>query len=235
MMILGGIQKNSFIDYPGKISCVIFVSGCNFDCPYCHNPSLVDPFRAEKRVVIKERAIMDFLHKRRDLLEGVVISGGEPTLSNGLIPFCKRIKQMGYPIKLDTNGSRPQVLDLLIREGLVDYIAMDIKTAPELYSVFIKRNFEAREILSGIQLIMASGKDYEFRTTCIRPIVNDRIIEKIARIIKGAHLYALQKFVSRDVLRPEFFRGSVAGYNEKELFRLKSIVEPWVRECIVRC
>jgi len=228
---IGGLQKTSFIDYPGKISCVIFLSGCNFECPYCHNPSLV---KGRQKATITADAIMDFLYKRRGLLEGVAISGGEPTLSPGLIPLCKRIKRLGYPIKLDTNGSRPRVLASIIREGLVDYIAMDIKTIPGHYSTFIKKGFAGQEIIQSIHLIMESGIDYEFRTTCVRPIINKRIMEEIAGLIKGARLYVLQRFVLKNVLRPEFFHGPEDGFNEEELFQLKTIVEPWVKRCIVR-
>ena len=233
-MVLGGIQKNSFIDYPGKISCVLFVFGCNFDCPYCHNPSLVkgNPAKDEK---IEEDVIFDFLRSRREFLDGVVISGGEPTLRKDLVSFCERVKDMGYPIKLDTNGSRPKVLDILIRDDLVDYIAMDIKTIPEMYGVYIKRGLGPQEILASIRLIMESGKDYEFRTTCVKPIVDDHIIEMIGGLIRGANLFALQSFVSREVLHPEFFQDIGAGYSEEELYNFKSIAEPWVKRCIVRC
>ena len=232
-MVLGGIQKNSLIDYPGKISCVIFMAGCNFQCPYCHNPSLVEPQEGTHKFEIEE--VFSFLDSRRTFLEGVVISGGEPTLQPDIVPFCERIKQMGYPVKLDTNGSRPKVLEHLIRNDLVDYIAMDIKTLPELYGAFFKTDCGSHEILSSIQLIMECGKDHEFRTTCVKPIINDRVIEGIARLIKGAHLYALQQFVSKDVLRPEFFRGPGSGHSVEELFHFGSIAEKWVRKCVVRC
>ena len=231
-MILGGIQKNSFIDYPGKISCVLFTSGCNFVCPYCHNPCLVRCNPAQKGE--KEADVMAFLYKRREFLEGVVVSGGEPTLSPDLLPFCEKIKKMGYSLKLDTNGSRPRVLDLLIREGLVDYIAMDIKTLPELYSDFIKKDFDERRLFTSIQLIMESGKDYEFRSTCVKPMVDAEIIKEISNLIKGARLYALQKFVPTDVLCPDFFNDSGSGYNEDDLFHFKSIAGQSVVRCIVR-
>ena len=134
-MIIGGWQKNSFIDYPEKISCVLFVSGCNFDCPYCFNPDLV---RNNPKNILDLTRIYDFLENRKGLLDGVVISGGEPTLHNELFLLCKNIHQMGYPIKLDTNGSRPQVIKKLIDAGMIDYIAMDIKTDPFNYSPLIQ-------------------------------------------------------------------------------------------------
>ncbi len=233
-MVIGGIQKNSLIDYPGKISCVIFVAGCNFQCPYCHNPSLIHSHPTTPGFEIEEEEVFRFLDSRRAFLEGVVVSGGEPTIQPDIVSFCERIKQMGYPIKLDTNGSRPETIGLLIREDLVDYVAMDIKTIPERYSAFFKSDCGPHEILSSIQLIMECGKDHEFRTTCVKPIINDRAIAGIARLIKGSHLYVLQKFISKDVLRPEFFRGPGSGHSVEELFHLGSIAEKWVRKCVVR-
>ena len=174
-MFLGGLQKNSLIDYPGKVSCVLFTSGCNFRCPYCHNPSLVVSVEKGKKEHIEEKAAMDFLHRRRGLLDGVVISGGEPTLHGDLFGLCRKIKQMGYPIKLDTNGSRPEMLTALIGEDLVDYIAMDIKTLPEYYGRYIKKGFDPQPLLSSIRLIMKSEKPYEFRTTCVNPIIDAHI------------------------------------------------------------
>ncbi|MBW1769313.1 MAG: anaerobic ribonucleoside-triphosphate reductase activating protein, partial [Deltaproteobacteria bacterium] len=139
-MLFGGLQKSSLIDYPGKLSCVLFLSGCNFDCPYCHNPGLVKG-RFSDHAQFEEKTVYDFLEKRRGFLDGVVVSGGEPTLQKDLVSLCEKLKEMGYPVKLDTNGSRPQVLRSLIDEGLVDYIAMDIKTDLLRYSSFIKNDF----------------------------------------------------------------------------------------------
>ena len=125
-MRIGGLQKNSLIDYPGKISSVIFLSGCNFDCPFCHNPDLVRGCLSYTADLCSPD-VCQFLKQRRGFLDGVVISGGEPTLDENLMDFCESIKQLGYPIKLDTNGSRPRILKQLIDDGLIDYIAMDLK------------------------------------------------------------------------------------------------------------
>ena len=169
-MVFGGLQKNSFIDYPGRISCVLFVSGCNFDCPYCHNPGLVKggPMASPS---LNGEAVFEFLERRKRFLDGVVISGGEPTLQKGLVCLCEKIKKMGYPVKLDTNGSRPKTVKKLVDEGLVDYIAMDIKTDPLHYPRSIKKDSDPDSILSSIQIIMNSALPYEFRTTCVKPIV----------------------------------------------------------------
>jgi pyruvate formate lyase activating enzyme len=141
---------------------------------------------------------------------------------------------MGYPIKLDTNGSRPQVIKRLIDEQLVDYIAMDIKTDPCRYSPSIVENSNPDHIISSIQIIMESPLAYEFRTTCVKPIVDSHDVKKIAKIIKGATLYALQHFHNSRVLHPDFFREIKPDYSEDELMRLKAIAEPLVKKCIVR-
>jgi len=232
-MVFGGLQKSSLIDFPGRLSCVIFLSGCNFDCPYCHNPSLAAG-KAGSGDLITQENIYDFLDMRRDFLDGVVISGGEPTIQKNLFKLCEGIKQRGYSIKLDTNGSRPGELKRLITNGLVDYIAMDLKTDPQNYKGLICGNFNPDDLLSSIVTIMQTASDYEFRTTCVKGFVDERIIENIARLIKGANLYALQTFNHVEVLHPEFFRDREKGLEPYEIDRLKSIAEPWVKECVVR-
>lgn len=232
-MRIGGLQKNSLIDYPGKISSVIFFSGCNFDCPYCHNPDLA-------RGCLSCSAgfncadICDFLQNRRGFLDGVVISGGEPTLDDNLVDLCVHIKQLGYPIKLDTNGSRPQVLKQLLDDGLIDYIAMDLKTDPILYSAYITANSNPDPILTSIRYVMESGIDYEFRTTCVKLIVTPQTIENISLLIHGARLYVLQRFNHHQVLHPEFFRDHNYAYTAEELVQLKAIAEQSVANCIIR-
>ena len=234
-MNVAGIQKSSLIDYPGVVSCVLFTRGCNFRCPYCHNPSLVVPNGKGKRGQIAEEALMEFLHLRKGLLSGVVISGGEPTLQGDLIRFCRRIKQMGYPVKLDTNGSRPKLLAALIEKDLVNYIAMDIKTPPEYYPVYIKKGVDPQPVLESIRLIMTSGKPYEFRTTCARPMITINGVEKIARFIENARLYVLQPFVPGEILHPDFFDGNRKNlYQEKDLNRFRVMAEKWVQKCDVR-
>lgn len=232
-MVIGGLQKNSFIDYPGKISCVVFVSGCNFHCPYCHNPRLAKNNPAQSFSLNGEE-VFEFLEMRKPFLDGVVISGGEPTLHKDLVYLCERIKKMEYPVKLDTNGSRPQALKELIKEKLVDYIAMDIKTDPQHYSLYIKRDCDPNSIISCIQIIMESDINYEFRTTCVKPIVNADAIENIARIIQGCKLYALQRFNHAEVLDPQFFEDVDAAFDEDEFMSLRSLAAPWVEKCIIR-
>jgi pyruvate formate lyase activating enzyme len=232
-MRFGGLQKYSLIDFPGKVSCVLFLSGCNFDCPYCHNPDLV---RGEQLCSssMDEAEIYAFLERRKGLLDGVVISGGEPTLVENLAPLCEKIKGMGYHVKMDTNGSRPKVIKRLTDESLVDYIAMDIKTAPSRYATLIKKEYDSNDIRTSIRIIMDSSLPHEFRTTCVKPFVDRHIIEHLVRIVSGAHLYVLQRFNNTRILHPEFFKEAEPGYDMDELMLMKSIAEPWVKECIVR-
>jgi len=232
-LLIGGLQKNSLIDFPGKVSCVLFLPGCNFDCPYCHNPDLVTGNHLSSSP-LDVSGVCEFLEQRKGLLDGVVISGGEPTLAKDLPPLCEKIKGMGYAVKLDTNGSRPHVIRHLINEGLLDYIAMDIKTAPSEYARFVRIDGDSTDIRASIQIIMESPVHYEFRTTCVKPLVDSDIIESVAKTIKGANRYVLQRFNDTKVLHPEFFEEVEPEYSMDELTSLQTIAEPWVKECILR-
>ncbi len=230
-MIIGGLQKTSLIDYPRKVSCVVFFSGCNFDCPYCYNPDLA---KGRPSTILTTNAIYEFLSRRKGFLDGVVLSGGEPTIHNDLFSFCKTIRQMGYPIKLDTNGSRPQIIQRLIDERLIDYIAMDLKTDPQNYSPVIQKHCHPEHILSSIRIIMESMIPHEFRTTCVKPLVDADVILRVSQYIKGAMLYALQRFQNVRVLHPEYFENYDFHDEDDFLSSLKAIAEPWVKQCLVR-
>jgi pyruvate formate lyase activating enzyme len=232
-MVFGGLQKHSLIDYPGKMSCVLFTTGCNFNCPYCHNPELAKGY-IQQHLPLEEKNIYDFLALRKGFLDGVVISGGEPTLHKNISSICQNIREMGYAIKLDTNGSRPKILKQLIDERSVDYIAMDIKTDPFAYCPLIAKDCKPESILTSIKIVLESNLPHEFRTTCIDPLVNAGIIERIAKLIQGARLYALQKFQSDRVLHPEFFKENGSCLSTQDLLRFQSIASHWVKSCIVR-
>lgn len=167
-------------------------------------------------------------------MDGVVVSGGEPTLQPDLVDLCRKIKEFGFPVKLDTNGSRPRVLQHLIEADLVDYIAMDLKTDPVLYRSFIQADCRPDPLVDSIALIMDCGVDYEFRTTCVKPIVTARTIENILQLIAGAKLYALQRFRNGDVLHPEFFNNSQCEYSAEQMLQLKALAEQAVDQCIIR-
>lgn len=205
-MIIGGIQKQSLIDFPGKISCVLFTQGCNFQCPYCHNPQLV---KSGKDSSIGEAWLWDFLKRRTGFVDGVVITGGEPTLQKDLVTFCGKIKAMGYLLKLDTNGSRPQVVQELIEEGFVDYIALDIKTDPSSYSPVLCGDSQQFAILETIRAVLTSSVEHELRTTCVKPLVDDTMIEGIVPMVSGANLFSLQQLRTNSaMLNPEYMKGA---------------------------
>ena len=231
----GGFQKHSLIDFPGTIACVIFTQGCNFRCPYCHNPDLIPPpgRGSGKSTYLEE--VFAFLKKRRGLLDGVVITGGEPTLQWGLDQFCLKIRKMGYKVKLDTNGSRPGVLENLLARKLVDYVAMDIKTHLALYPKLTGPNIDPALIRKSIELIMDQAPDYEFRTTCVRPFIDEKIMEDIGKLIHGANLYILQA-CTRDasMLDPEFSMDKKKFYSRDQLLELKKLVENQVQSSILR-
>lgn len=206
-MVIRGLQKLTLLDYPGKVACTIFTDGCNFACPFCHNASLVhhpgQPARGSAPAV-SEGEIFAFLEKRRRVLDGVCISGGEPLLQTGLAPFLARIKALGYSIKLDTNGSLPDRLRALVDAGLVDAVAMDIKNTPERYAETIGRTqFDMAPILESIAFLKTLHGRYEFRTTVVREFHTLADMEAIARWLSDAERYYLQSFSdSGDVLTP---------------------------------
>jgi len=232
-MRFGGIQKNSLIDYPGKVSCVLFVAGCNFNCPYCHNPDLARgvPPSADR---VRLETAFEFLENRRGLLEGVVLSGGEPTLEPRLVEICKRIQSLGYPVKLDTNGSRPDTLVRLFEAGCIDYVAMDLKAPPALYTPGLSPRPVTADIEASIQLIMSSGRDYEFRTTCVRPFAGPEAILDIARCIRGARKYVLQKFNPGIVLDPSFCEVHAQQPDDARLEEMRRNIAPLVGACSIR-
>lgn len=232
-MLFGGLQKNSLIDFPGKIATVLFATGCNFDCPYCHNPDLVKA-PVDPAGTFDQQFAYDFLKKRKGFIEGVVISGGEPTLQKDLGKVCREIKKMGFPVKLDTNGSHPQVIARLVQDGLLDYIAMDIKTDPVKYAPVILKKHRPENLLESIRVIMESDIAYEFKTTCIKPLVNETVIKTISRLISGATLYVLQQFQKTNILRPEYFKDYPEQYTAKDLQPFKSVAAEWVKECLIR-
>ncbi|MCK9575442.1 MAG: anaerobic ribonucleoside-triphosphate reductase activating protein [Clostridia bacterium] len=193
-MIIGGYVKNSFVDYPQNISAVIFTVGCNMNCWYCHNKNLItmsEKIKGQQKKLKTE--IFDFLRNHRCFLDAVVISGGEPTLQNDLFEFIIAIKSMGYKVKLDTNGTNPDCIHKLIKNKLVDYIAMDIKAPLNKYNTITETNNNLKDIEKSIKLIMDSLIDYEFRTTFAPPLTVDELVQ-IAQIITGANNYCIQKY-----------------------------------------
>lgn len=192
-MRIGGIQKLTLIDYPGKIATTVFTVGCSFRCGFCHNPELVLPEKFPEMNEM-EKEFFELLEKRKGKLEGVCITGGEPTIQPDIIEFIRKIKSLGYFVKLDSNGSNPHVLEKIFKEGLVDFIAMDIKSAPENYSKVVGLKVDIEKIKKSVKMIMESGIDYEFRTTVVPGMHTGGEFLEIAKWIKGAKAYYLQEY-----------------------------------------
>jgi len=230
-MIIGGFQGFSLIDYPDKICAIVFTQGCNFRCPYCHNPELIDTKRSRSGR-FKEEEILSFLERRKGKLEAVTITGGEPLLQAGLEDFLLKVKGLGYLVKLDTNGSFPQRLEKILESETVDYLAMDIKTSLDKYESVVGKKIETAQILKSIRLIMDSGLDYEFRTTVVKPLLEKDDFIKIGQLVEDSRLFVLQGFVSSKVLDDE--RLDMCSYSDEELDSFKQIVEGFVQRCTVR-
>lgn len=229
-MIISGLQKTTLIDYPGKIAAIVFTRGCNFRCAYCHNPELVD---AEKYYPeISEQEIMDFLDKRRGVLEGIVITGGEPLIHSDIKSFITKAKNLDYAVKLDTNGMNPELLQELIDEKLIDYIAMDIKHHLEKYSEVTPTDPNISKIQKSINIIMNSGLDYEFRTTVLPKLFNKQDFEEIGQLIKGAKIYYLQQFRPLKTLDQSYEKEK--SFSDIELQAFKKILENYIDKCEIR-
>ena len=238
IMLICGLQKVSMVDYPEKIASTIFTGGCNLRCPYCHNSLLVT--RLQESETIKKRIVMDYLKNRVGLIDAVVISGGEPLIyGDEILEFIKQIKSLGYLIKLDTNGTFPETLEKILSEGIVDYVAMDIKNSPDHYGItcgdvtlidnrfknticksidIIKRYYDLKEI------------DYEFRTTTVKGFQNENDFKLIGEWLKGSPKYYIQNFVNSGNL----INKDCSGFTEKELIKFKKIVEPYFGSVEIR-
>ena len=207
--IIGGIQRTSLLDFPDKISAIVFTQGCNFNCGYCHNPDLL----SSKKDIYSTDVFFEFLEKRKGKIDGVVITGGEATLQPDLIPFIKEIKSRGFLVKLDTNGYRPDVL----KEALdfVDYVAMDIKAPLKKYSDITKTNIDTSKIEKSIKLLQTSNVPYEFRTTVMKAKISYNDFKEIGKLIKGTENYFLQKFESKTRINDETLKNEVSYSNEE--------------------
>ena len=228
--IFAGIQKLTLLDYPGKVACTLFTRGCNFRCPFCHNASLV--IRSEEQNAYENAEILAFLKKRQGILDGVAITGGEPTLMSGLYDMIKEIKSLGYSVKLDTNGTRPDVLRRLINDCLVDYVAMDIKNSPEKYAVTcgLPKTYDLSKIEESINFLMEERVDFEFRTTVAKPFHDESDFVKIGEWLQGSEKFFLQQFKnSGDIIGQEIF-----PYNDEEMGKFLTLLLPFVPNAQLR-
>lgn len=250
-MFIGGLQKFTLIDYPGKIAAVVFLAGCNFRCPFCHNAELVTYNKNNYQNKLSKKEVLKFLSSRKGDLDGVCITGGEPTLQPGLIEFIKEIRKMGFLVKIDTNGSYPLVIKNLLENKLVDYWAMDIKTAPEKYKMVIggKKNIEnvgnenlrslQKKLKKSIELIVLSKVEYEWRTTVAPTVVdkNDivKMIEWLKKIhpsaLKNANRYTLQQFRPDKTLDPAFQK--IKPYSDDKLKKMADLLKPHCKKVVI--
>ncbi len=227
-MKIKGLQKLTLLDYPGRLAATVFLGGCNFRCPFCHNASLV--VRGDDNE-ISEEELLAFLETRRGKLSGVCITGGEPTLNPSLPSFISKIRALGYSVKLDTNGTNPDMLEELVKGGLVDYVAMDIKSSPERYgAVSGVPGLDISAVERSVEFLLLGEVEYEFRTTVVRELHTVEDIEAIGRWIQGAQAYFLQPFKdSGDIIENGF-----SSYSEAEISQLLAAVRAYIPNAQIR-
>lgn len=227
-MLIAGFEKNTLLDYPGQVASIIFTYGCNLKCSYCHNPELVtEP--CQKENLLKEEYILEYLKSREGLIDALVITGGEPTLQKDLVPFIKKVKGLGILVKLDTNGVLYNTVEDIMNLNIVDYWAMDIKYPSEYLKEY---GIDSKAVEKSIQLIMNSGKEYEFRTTYVKGIHDIKDAKSIGEMIKGAKNYYIQNFRKGKTIDPDLNRSNT--FTEDELIEIKEIISPYVKKVEIR-
>ena len=227
-MKIHGLMKMTLLDFPGKVACTVFLGGCDMRCPFCHNWELID---GTAPPLMDEEELFAFLEKRRGLLDGVAFTGGEPLLRSELPDVIRKIRDMGFLIKLDTNGNHPDSLKNIVSTGMIDYVAMDVKNSPERYGETIGiQGFDTSAINESIQFLLSGAVPYEFRTTVVKQFHDEDSFRGIAEWIKGADNYFLQGFVDRDTVH---FKG-LESYNPKQLEGFLAIVSPYVNNASIR-
>ncbi len=228
--IFAGLQKLTLLDFPGYVACTLFTRGCNMRCPFCHNAALVT--RADEQKMYSNEEILAFLKKRQGILDGVAITGGEPTLMRDLGDFMAEVKTLGYKIKLDTNGTRPEVLRDIVTRGLVDYVAMDIKNAPQKYgrTVGFDDGYDLAPIKESIDFLMEGGVDFEFRTTVSRTFHTPDDVVEIAKWIAGNEIFFLQQFKDSG----DLIGDKIEGYDNDEMKALLDKILPFVPNAQLR-
>lgn len=226
-MLIQGLQKLTLLDFPGRVACTVFLGGCDFRCPFCHNSSLI----AGGEAVMDDEELLKFLKKRQGLLDGVAFTGGEPLLRRDLAPLLEKIRALGFGVKMDTNGNHPDVLKELVGKGLIDYVAMDIKNAPEKYAATIGlEKFDIAAVEESLDFLKTGVVDYELRTTAVVEYHTDEDFLAMGKWIEGAKRYFIQCYTERDsVLCP-----GLTSPSAEDLNRWYEIVRPYVNEVSVR-
>lgn len=225
-MIIAGIERTSLVDWPGNICSVVFIAGCNFRCPFCHNPELVEKEEIEKIEAMTENELITSIYERKRFIDGVCITGGEPLMSPGVIALMRKLKEKGFALKLDTNGSVPSLLKKVIDEGLVSYVAIDIKAQKERYAELSGSKIDVKLIEESIKILKSSGIDYELRTTVVRGLLDKEDIVSIGKWLSGCKAYYLQQFVSSGKMLDKSLEGTKAHPPED----LKEMLEA-VKDC----
>lgn len=224
-MRFSGIQKTSLIDFPDNVSTVLFTAGCNLRCPYCHNWRIVLEYNGP---YLSEEDAVKILEERKKFIDHVVITGGEPTIQGGLPGFLSRLKALGYKTKLDSNGMRPEVLEKSLAH--LDYVAVDVKTSPDLYPILKAESVEG--LLKTINILRKGSVDYEFRCTVVPGFVNEDIVHRIGEMVEGARRFAFQQFIPGDTLDPAF--NSKTPYTKEKISQFADIMTGYVEEVILR-
>ena len=228
-MTLHGFQKMTLLDYPGKVACTVFTGGCNFQCPFCHNALLVTEL--DEAETYDSSEIIEFLKKRKGLLDGVAVTGGEPLVSDEIVDFIRQIKAEGFAVKLDTNGSFPERLKRIVNEGLVDYVAMDIKNSKELYAETAGlTKIDISKIEESVSFLLEGNVNYEFRTTVVKQFHTVQSIAAAAEWISGAKRYFLQGFIDSGNL----ISGGMSGVDKEEMERMREAASQFVSNTALR-
>jgi len=233
-MIIAGLQKTTLIDYPGKIACTVFLAVCNFRCPWCYSSELVLPLKIAKQPRLQEQEFFNFLRQRQGLLDGVAVCGGEPTVNKELPQFIEKIKSLGFLVKLDTNGSNPEMLKDLVSRKLVDYVAMDIKgPMASIYERAMGEGVKMQDIENSVEFLKKGNVDFEFRTTCVPGVHKKKDFLEIAKWIGGENVkYYLQNFVAQKTIDPEFEK--VKPFESKFLQEIVQEISPHFKLCTLR-
>ena len=226
-MNIQGYQKMTLLDFPGRVACTVFTGGCNLRCPFCHNAGLVKTPLASKNM---EAEVLDYLAKRRGILDGVCITGGEPLLQPDLVNFIARVREMGYLVKLDTNGSLPERLEALLRTGTVDYVAMDVKSSPSGYAAAIGTEIDIAPFLRSVELIRASNVAHEFRTTAVKGIHTPEDFAEIGKWLGGESPYFIQCFKDSGNL----LGTGCQAFNAEETAAILDAVRPYIPNAVIR-
>ena len=228
-MLIGGLQKTSLLDYPGQVSAIIWTSGCNFSCPFCYNKDLI----SSKKTKHSEKEILDFLEKRKGLLDALAITGGEPFLQKDLKEFLTKVKKLGYLIKVDTNGMFPSELEDALDAKLIDYVAMDVKAPKKKYNMLAGKKVDIKKIQKSIDIICQKAPDYEFRTTVIPGLLEKQDIFEIAKWLDGSKNYFLQQF-KHDVAIVDEALKHEKSYSKEDLIEILENIKPYFVNCDIR-